>query len=51
MCLWLDRGEILFYLKPYKIDRKNKMVCYSDAFEGAHMMSDCRMPRGILKTN
>ena len=29
MHLWLDRAEILFYLKPYKIGRKNKMVCDS----------------------
>ena len=29
MHLWLDRAEILFYLKAYKIDRKNKMVCDS----------------------
>ena len=51
MRLCLDEGKILFYLIPYKIGRKNKMVCDSDAFEGAHMKSDCRMPRGILKTN
>ena len=29
MYLCLDEGKILFYLKAYKIDRKNKMVCDS----------------------
>jgi len=29
MRLWLDSGKFLFYLKAYKIDRKNKMVCDS----------------------
>lgn len=51
MYLCLDRADFKFYFISHKIGRNNKMFCDSYAFEGAPMISDCRMPRGILKTN